>query len=126
MSLWEEMDRRIKRFSIIDEKLAQFAAIFFALIIVKNYPQALVMMNSPMINQGISARPGSSLGRLLNEVTNNEDLIVELYLKALAREPSDEEIATCLDYVKEVGNRREAFEDILWSLVNSTEFLHRR
>ena len=41
MGLWEEMDRRIKRFTIIDEKLAQFAAIFFALIIVKNYPNLL-------------------------------------------------------------------------------------
>lgn len=41
MGLWEEMDRRIKRFSIIDEKFAQLAAIFFALIIVKNYPHLL-------------------------------------------------------------------------------------
>jgi len=41
MSLWEEMDKRIKRFTIIDEKLAQFAAIFFALIIVKKYPNLL-------------------------------------------------------------------------------------
>ena len=35
------MDRRIKRFSIIDEKLAQLAAIFFALIIVKLIPQIM-------------------------------------------------------------------------------------
>jgi hypothetical protein len=41
MSLREEMDKRIKRFTIIDEKLAQFAAIFFALLIVKKYPDLL-------------------------------------------------------------------------------------
>ncbi len=41
MTLWEEMDRRIKKFGIIDEKLAQGAAIFFALIIVKLIPQIM-------------------------------------------------------------------------------------
>lgn len=41
MKLWEEMDRRIKRFGIIDEKLAQAAAIFLALIIVKLFPQIM-------------------------------------------------------------------------------------
>jgi hypothetical protein len=28
-------------------------------------------------------------------------------------------------YLKQVGNRTEAFEDVLWGLVNSAEFLHR-
>ena len=41
MKLWEEMDRRIKKFGIIDEKLAQAAAISFALIIVKLKPQIM-------------------------------------------------------------------------------------
>ena len=41
MKLLEEMDRRIKKFGIIDEKLAQGAAIFFALIIVKLVPQIM-------------------------------------------------------------------------------------
>jgi hypothetical protein len=53
-------------------------------------------------------------------------VVVELYLRSLAREPKDVELKTCLDYVKRIGNRSEAFEDILWSLVNSTEFLHRK
>ncbi len=41
MKLWDEMDRRIKRFGIIDEKLAQGAAIFLALIIVKLEPRIM-------------------------------------------------------------------------------------
>jgi hypothetical protein len=39
--------------------------------------------------------------------------------RSLAREPKDVELKTCLDYVKKIGNRPEAFEDILWSLVNN-------
>jgi len=38
MRLLEEMDRQIKKFGIIEEKLAQGAGIFFALIMVKLKP----------------------------------------------------------------------------------------
>ncbi len=41
MGLLEYMNQRIKKFSIFDEKLAQAAAIFFALILVKLYPRIL-------------------------------------------------------------------------------------
>lgn len=41
MKLWDEMDRRIKKFGIIDEKLAQAAAIFLALIVVKLKPEIM-------------------------------------------------------------------------------------
>ncbi len=89
-------------------------------------PQALAMMNSPFINQSISAQRYSGLGKLLLDVKDNEAVTIELYLRAVSREPSDGELKTCLAYVAEVGDRNEAFEDILWSLINSTEFLHRR
>ena len=36
------------------------------------------------------------------------------------------EIDTCLAHVRELGQRGEAFEDILWALINSTEFMHRK
>ena len=41
MRLLENMNQRIKKFDLIDEKLAQAAAIFFALIIVKWIPQIM-------------------------------------------------------------------------------------
>ena len=41
MKILAEMDRRIKRFGIIDEKLAQGAAVFLALIVVKYKPEIL-------------------------------------------------------------------------------------
>ena len=47
----------------------------------------------------------------------------EEYERILARRPSAEELAVCRRYVLKVGQRAEALEDILWSLVNSTEFL---
>jgi len=41
MKILKEMDCRIKRFGIIDEKLAQGAAVFLALIVVKYKPEIL-------------------------------------------------------------------------------------
>ena len=88
-------------------------------------PQALALMNAPLLNGAISADRGL-LGRLLRDLKNDDDIVLELYLKSLGREPTAKELATCLDYVRATSNRKEAFEDLLWSLVNSTEFLHRR
>jgi hypothetical protein len=53
-------------------------------------------------------------------------VIVELYLRCLAREPKPGEITACREHLAQVRNRDEAFEDILWALVNSTEFLYRQ
>ena len=87
--------------------------------------QALALMNSPQINNLISASPYTPLGRLLRDTPEDEDVIVELYLRCHGREPTDREAMRCLQYVKSTGDRNEAFEDILWSLINSTEFLYR-
>ena len=66
------------------------------------------------------------LGRLLAHEKNDAAVVADLYLRCLAREPSAAETKTCLAHVSEVGNRNEVFEDILWTLLNSTEFMHRR
>ena len=87
--------------------------------------QALALMNSPQINAMISASPYTPLGRLLRGTPDNEDVVVELYLRCHGREPSERELLHCLQHVKSTGDRNEAFEDILWTLINSTEFRYR-
>lgn len=94
--------------------------------LVGTVPQALFMMNSPIVNALAQARGDTKLSRVLNRYDDDGDAISELYLMALSREPTDREKQINLDYIREVGDRREAFEDILWSLLNSTEFLSKR
>jgi hypothetical protein len=90
-------------------------------------PQALFLMNSAKLSAAMKAgRTASLLGRLLGEIEDNEQLVAELYGRCLAREPNEKEMKTCLEYIKQINNRNQAFEDILWSLVNSTEFRHRK
>jgi hypothetical protein len=90
--------------------------------VTSTVPQALAMMNSPLVNG--AARQGA-LDKLVGDSKDDETVALELYLRCLAREPSDTELAVCIDYVKATGNRREAFEDVFWSLINSEEFLYR-
>jgi hypothetical protein len=49
--------------------------------------------------------------------------VAALYERVLARKPTAEEKGTCRRYLGTVADRKEALEDILWALVNSTEFL---
>jgi uncharacterized protein DUF1549/uncharacterized protein DUF1553 len=88
--------------------------------------QALLLMNSPQLHQRLQARGTNLLGRILKAYPKDEDALRMVYLRALARKPSEREQAKCLAYVKKVGKRAEAFEDILWALINSTEFQTKR
>ena len=89
-------------------------------------PQSLFMMNSRVIEQLISARGTSPLARIVQKYNDDQDALHELYLLVLSRDPSQNELRTCQDYVKQTDDRNEAFEDIMWSLVNSSEFISKR
>jgi hypothetical protein len=89
-------------------------------------PQALFLMNSPQINALIEASARTRLGQLLDRFEDDGDALAELYLLVLAREPSAKEAAICREHIAGAKDRGEAFEDILWSLLNSTEFLTKR
>jgi hypothetical protein len=52
------------------------------------------------------------------------DRIRELYLRALSRLPSESEQTVAVEYLMQRAERaREAYEDLLWGVVNSKEFL---
>lgn len=89
-------------------------------------PQALLMMNNPVINQKLQARGTNVLGRILSSYPQDDEAIRMVYLKTLARKPTDGELKRCKDYITRVGIRGEAFEDILWALLNSAEFQTKR
>lgn len=89
-------------------------------------PQSLFLMNSPQVNGALRANRGTMLGRLLAEHPDDRAALDALYLRVLARRPNADEVKTCARYLAAVGDRREAFEDIFWALINSTEFISRR
>lgn len=94
--------------------------------VAASIPQALSMMNSTLITQGISANRRDALGGVLARNKDNQSALVEVYLNTLGRGPTEKETQTCLAFIAKVKDRNEAFEDILWSLINSTEFTYRK
>ncbi len=89
-------------------------------------PQALVLMNSDLVHRGVSAKGQTVLGRLLAQGQADERIVEALYAVVLARKPDSREMETCLRHLKRAGSRDEGFEDVLWCLVNSTEFLYKK
>jgi hypothetical protein len=89
-------------------------------------PQALLLMNNPAIANRVRAREGTMLGRLLAQHDRDEEALQALYLRVLARRPTGRELQKCQKYIARVGRRAEAYEDLLWALLNSTEFQSKR
>jgi hypothetical protein len=89
-------------------------------------PQALMLMNNPGINQRIRADGPTVLARILKEHSQDAAALDALYVQTLARKPTTREREKCESYIQKVGKRAEAFEDILWALINSTEFQTKR
>ena len=86
--------------------------------------QALHLMNSPESFQKIRHRDGRAAG-LAAAKLSDEQVINELFLATLSRVATDSERKLLLVAFRESsGNRREAVEDILWTLLNTKEFLY--
>lgn len=89
-------------------------------------PQALMLMNHSAIQDRVRSQGSNLLARILESNSKDADAVKALYARVLARKPADAELERSLKYVKRVGKRAEAFEDLLWTLLNSAEFLSRR
>jgi hypothetical protein len=79
-------------------------------------------MNNPAINQKIRATGSNLLARILASYSQDDEAIRMVYLRTLARRPTDRELARCRAHVRGATSRAEGFEDILWALINSTEY----
>jgi hypothetical protein len=88
--------------------------------------QALLMMNNPTLNAKIQAKGVNVLARILSSYPQDDEALRMLYMKTLARKPTDSEREKCTTFIAKTGKREEAFEDILWALLNSTEFQTKR
>jgi hypothetical protein len=89
-------------------------------------PQALLLMNNRDINRRMQALGIGPVGDLLKQHPRDAEAVRTLYYKALSRKPTDQEVSKSVTYIHKVGKREEAFEDLLWALINSTEFQTKR
>ncbi len=79
-------------------------------------PQALRLMNSRIAGNPQAVRAIAPPG------TKPQQAFEAIYLAALSRRPTAAEVAQLNQYVAKVGNPNEAYADILWAVLNSSEF----
>jgi hypothetical protein len=85
-------------------------------------PQALDILVGSTYTKKLS-REGGRLDRLLKSGRSDREMIEELFLAALSRMPSEEEI-TGVEKLVFQRSRREALEMLLWALISSREFAY--
>jgi len=109
--------------------------------------QALVQLNGRLVAGGSTALPGTAVATIARSDTTDAQKIEALYLRTVSRPPTADELATWTKYVAnpppigspEVMDRKgpgpfrrvretrdpktAAFEDLMWTLLNSSEFV---
>ena len=93
-------------------------------------PQALLVMNSELIEQAVLPKQGTYFSEVLFGPGSETDKIRKLCLAALSRYPTSQELAAARKLLK---SRRaastdprattEALQDIFWAYLNSNEFI---
>ena len=84
--------------------------------------QTLYLANHPAVLQKIAA-PQGRVAQVLKAIADDEKRVEELFLWVLSRLPTDDERRTCLKYVKDSTTAQKGYEDLMWGLLNTREFL---
>jgi hypothetical protein len=94
----------------------------------ENLSQALHTLNGDTVSNKVSDRNGR-VAQLAASGKSDDEIITELYLRALCRPPDQSEIATVKEFLATVPTdtmmptRQYIYEDLLWALINSKQFL---
>jgi hypothetical protein len=89
-----------------------------------NLGQALQLINGPSVNDRLR-NPDNRIGKLLARKLPEEEILRELYLVTLSRPPGPTEAQKALEHVHRAVDKRKAWEDVQWALLNAKEFLFR-
>ena len=88
-----------------------------------NMLQALHLINGNSILRRVTDG-NSRVAQLLKQHATNEPLVEDLYLWALARRPTSQEILVASKHFEAYGmDRAAAAQDLMWALFNSRDFL---
>ncbi len=87
--------------------------------------QAFQLITGDLMNS-LVRDPDNRLGKMLSAGKSDAEMLEEFYLAALGRPPTATESKKLLTLLAPAKDRRAAWEDVLWALLNSKEFLLRR
>jgi hypothetical protein len=95
--------------------------------------QALLFLNGKLVNRAATALPGLALYGILDFPTDDAQKIQALYLRTLSRPPTPAETRRWVEAVnaprevvpdgQRASAKQQAYEDLFWALLNSSEFM---
>jgi hypothetical protein len=95
--------------------------------------QSLHLLNSPDIQRKLADDKGRAATLAKDDARNDEAKVTELYLWGTSRPPTAQQLQVALEHLARHGRdkggaelataKRQAYEDILWALINTKEFL---
>ncbi|MFL2870010.1 MAG: DUF1549 and DUF1553 domain-containing protein [Pirellulaceae bacterium] len=88
-----------------------------------NLAQSLHLLNSSEIQGKLTSGSGMAAKLSADAERDHADKIRQLYLLAFAREPSSEETQIANAHIEKSEDAKIAYEDIVWALINTKEFL---
>jgi hypothetical protein len=86
--------------------------------------QALQFINGKTLHANLIAKD-NRISKLLAAKTPDQEILTELYLATLSRMPTAKETQGVLNYVAQRADKRLAWEDVQWALINTKEFMFR-
>jgi hypothetical protein len=84
--------------------------------------QALHLMNGDTINNRIT-HPKGRVASLVNTSLKPDDAIEDIYIACLSRWPTEKEKKAAQYYLEKSPSIREGYEDLMWAILNSREFI---
>ena len=79
----------------------------------------------PLGRKGPAGRAREQFRSQAPDTQTAENVLTELYLTILSRRPTPQEKAAVAEYIQKATAKRDAFFDVVWALINSSEFLYR-
>jgi hypothetical protein len=78
------------------------------------------MINSQEI---LAKASGPRAVELAKDKRPHAERLTDLYLVAYGRKPTADELATLTAYVEKRNGTQTAYEDVIWAVINTKEFL---
>ncbi len=86
--------------------------------------QSLHLLNSTEVQAKLASDQSMPAKLASDSSVDHPSHLRELYLRAFSRQPTDDELQIALGYIeRKKANLREAYEDLVWALINSKEFV---
>jgi hypothetical protein len=88
----------------------------------ENLAQTLHTLNGEIVAAKVADGKGR-VARLIGEKKSHDEIVGELYLASLSRRPEPAEIDASRKFLTESPSPQECYQDLLWALINSKQFM---